>query len=208
MKISYAIPVCNEFVEIQRLITFLLENKRDEDEIVVLYDSNNGDPEVETYLRKMNVEKTLFRWASYKFEGDFAAMKNRLNSLCSGDYIFQIDADEMPNEYMMQIIPQMLEVNQEVDLMRVPRINRVEGLTEAHIQKWGWNVDEKGRVNWPDMQWRLYKNSSDIKWINKVHEQLDGFKTISHLPPQEELALHHPKTIERQEKQNEYYDTL
>ena len=77
----------------------------------------------------MNVEKTLFRWASYKFEGDFAAMKNRLNSLCSGDYIFQIDADEMPNEYMMQIIPQMLEVNQGVDLMRVPRINRVEGLT-------------------------------------------------------------------------------
>jgi hypothetical protein len=58
MKISYAVPVCNEFVEIQRLITFLLENKRDEDEIVVLYDSNNGDPEVETYLRKMNADKT------------------------------------------------------------------------------------------------------------------------------------------------------
>ena len=105
MKLSYAIPVCNEFVEIQRLITFLLKNKRDEDEIVVLFDSNNGDKEVETYLRKMNVEKTLFKWASYKFEGDFAAMKNRLNSLCSGDYIFQIDADEMPNEYMMKIIP-------------------------------------------------------------------------------------------------------
>ena len=49
----------------------------------------------------------------------------------------------------------MLEVNQGVDLMRVPRINKVEGLTEAHIQKWGWAVDSKGRVNWPDMQWRL-----------------------------------------------------
>ena len=105
MKLSYAIPVCNEFVEIQRLITFLLENKRDEDEIVVLFDSNNGDKEVETYLRKMNVSKTLFRWASFHFKGDFAAMKNRLNSLCSGDYIFQIDADEMPNEYMMKIHP-------------------------------------------------------------------------------------------------------
>ena len=137
MKISYAIPVCNEFVEIQRLLTFLLENKRNEDEIVVLYDSNNGDKEIETYLRKMNVEKSLFRWASYKFDGNFAAMKNRLNGLCSGDYIFQIDADEMPNEYMMKIIPQMLEVNQEIDLMRVPRINRVEGLTESHIQNGG-----------------------------------------------------------------------
>ena len=59
MKISYAIPVCNEFVEIQRLITFLLENKRDEDEIVVLYDSNNGDKEVEVYLRKMNADKSF-----------------------------------------------------------------------------------------------------------------------------------------------------
>jgi len=81
MTISYAIPVCNEFIEIQRLITFLLENKRQEDEIVVLYDSNNGDKEEETYLRKRNVEKTLLRWASYKFEGNFAAMKNRLISL-------------------------------------------------------------------------------------------------------------------------------
>ena len=81
MKISYAIPVCNEFVEIQRLITFLLENKRDEDEIVVLYDSNNGDPEVETYLRKMNAEKSLFNWSSFAFEGNFANMKNRLNAV-------------------------------------------------------------------------------------------------------------------------------
>ena len=208
MKLSYAIPVCNEFVEIQRLITFLLENKRDEDEIVVLYDSNNGDQEVEVYLRKMNVNSSSFLWKSYDFKGNFADMKNRLNSWCSGDYIFQIDADEMPNEYMLKIIPQMLEVNKEIDLIRVPRINKVEGLTNTHIQQWGWKVDDKDRVNWPDMQWRLYKNSSDIKWINKVHEQLDGFKTISHLPPQEELALHHPKTIERQEKQNEYYDTL
>ena len=77
----------------------------DEDEIVVLYDSNNGDKEVETYLRKMNVEKTLFRWASYAFEGNFAAMKNRLNSLCGGDYIFQIDADEMITEYMVRLLP-------------------------------------------------------------------------------------------------------
>ena len=208
MKLSYAIPVCNEFVEIQRLITFLLENKRDEDEIVVLFDSNNGDKEVETYLRKMNVSKTLFRWASFHFKGDFAAMKNRLNSLCSGDYIFQIDADEMPNEYMMKIIPQMLEVNQGIDLMRVPRINKVEGLTEAHIQKWGWNINEKGYVNWPDYQWRIWKNIPEIKWVNKVHEKLEGFLQYSPLPSQEELALYHPKDIKRQEKQNNYYEGL
>jgi hypothetical protein len=208
MKISYAIPVCNEFVEIQQLTTFLLKNKRSEDEIVVLYDSKNGDKEVENYLRKMNTEKSLFRWESYSFDGNFAAMKNRLNSLCTGDYIFQIDADEMITEYMVRILPQILAANTETDLIRVPRINRVEGLTEAHIQKWGWVVDNKGWVNWPDMQWRIYKNDPRIKWYGDVHEKIIGHATHSILPLEEEFALIHNKTIERQEKQNNYYDTL
>ena len=42
MKISYAITVCNEFIEIQTLVNFLLKHKRQEDEIVILYDINNG----------------------------------------------------------------------------------------------------------------------------------------------------------------------
>ena len=51
MKISYAITVCNESQEIQRLIPFLINNKREEDEIVVLYDSENGTKSVEDYLK-------------------------------------------------------------------------------------------------------------------------------------------------------------
>ena len=208
MKISYAIPVCNEFVEIQRLLSFLIDHKRDEDEIVVLYDSVNGDPEVETYLRTMNVEKSLFRWFSYKFDGDFATMKNRLNSACTGDYIFQIDADEMVTEYMIRLLPQILAVNTETDLIRVPRVNKVTGLTEAHVKQWGWLVDSRGRVNWPDMQWRIYRNDPRIRWHGKVHEKIIGHATHAILPLEEDLALQHIKTIERQEKQNNYYDTL
>ncbi len=208
MKISYAIPVCNEFVEIQRLISFILLNKREGDEIVVLYDSNNGDKEVEVYLRKMNVNSTTFLWKSYDFKGNFADMKNRLNGMCSGDYIFQIDADEMPNKYMMEIIPQMLKMNEGIDLIRVPRINKVEGLTEAHIKQWGWNVDNKGRVNWPDMQWRIYRNDPRIKWHGEVHEKIIGHATHAALPLEEDFALIHKKTINRQEKQNAYYSTL
>ena len=207
MKISYAIPVCNEHVEIQRLVSFLLKHKQPQDEIVVSYDSKNGSIGVESYLRKMNVETSRFLWYPYEFDGHFANLKNELTKHCSGDYIFQIDADELPDIGLMENIHGILELN-DVDVILVPRVNTVAGLTDEHIQKWGWNVNSDGWVNWPDMQWRLYKKSDDIKWINKVHEQLDGFKTISHLPPQEELALHHPKTIERQEKQNEYYDTL
>jgi hypothetical protein len=207
MKISYAITVCNEFVEIQKLLTFLIENKRDEDEIVVVWDSKNGDKMIETYLRKMNVEKTYFNWFPYEFDGHFANLKNYLTELCTGDYIYQIDADEMISEYVMKLLPQLLEHN-EVDVIRVPRINTVDGLTPEHIQKWRWMVNEKGWVNFPDYQWRIYRNTPEIQWKNAVHEVIDGYKTMSHLPADEEWCLYHHKTIERQEKQNELYDKI
>jgi hypothetical protein len=207
MKISYAITVCNEFVEIQNLLTFLLEHKRDEDEISILFDVNNGDDKVEEYLRAKSVNNE-FNWIKSNFKGHFADWKNYLTTLCSGDYIFQIDADEMPHKQLIKTLPELLEFNPQVDVMLVPRVNTVEGLTQDHITKWRWNVNEKGWVNWPDYQWRIYKNSDKIRWVNKVHERLDGFKTYAPLPETPELALYHPKTIKRQEKQNSYYDTL
>jgi len=207
MKISYAVTVKDEFLEIQTLLQKLLTLKQPQDEIVVLWDSKNGSKDIETYLRKMNVEKSLFVWHPYEFDGHFADLKNELTKHCSGDYIFQIDADEYPNQTLMDNIHAILEANN-VDVILVPRVNTVEGLTQEHIQKWGWQVNEHGWVNFPDPQWRIYKNSESIRWENKVHEKLVGYETISNLPWAEELALYHPKTIDRQERQNEYYDTL
>lgn len=206
MKISYAITVCNEFVEIQRLVNFLLQHKRFQDQIVILYDEANGDPEVENFLRTHSINGE-FAWYKEKFNRHFADWKNRLTSLCNGDYIFQIDADEMIDEYVCRLLPQVLEQNQ-VDVIRVPRINTVKGLTPEHIHKWGWYVNDQGWVNFPDYQWRIYKNTPEIKWENKVHEILTGYKTMSHLPTDKEWCLLHDKTIKKQEKQNELYDKL
>ena len=172
-----------------------------------MYDSSRECEPVEEFLRAKSVNAE-FMWHKDTFKGHFADWKNRLSELCSGDYIFQIDADEMPTEYMMKIIPQVIESN-DIDLIRVPRINTVEGLTEEHIQKWGWNVNEKGWVNYPDFQWRIYKNDPRIQWYGEVHEKIIGHSTFAHLPMEEpELALRHNKTITKQEKQNAYYDTL
>lgn len=207
MKISYAITVCNEFIEIQRLINFLLKNKRSKDEIVILYDEQNGDPEIEFYLRSHSVNNE-FNWYKGEFQNHFADWKNKLTQYCSGDYIFQIDADEIPSEYLVSILPTILESNVEIDVYLTPRINTVEGITPEHIQKWGWRVDENNWINFPDFQWRIYKNDPKIKWMNKVHEKLEGFKTYATLPTQEEFSLYHPKDIKRQEKQNNYYNNL
>jgi hypothetical protein len=191
--------------EIKRLVSFLLSNKRKEDEIVILFDEKNGTDEVFDYIESQVHGCEVF---CEKFQGHFADWKNQLTSYCTGDYIFQIDADETPNLTLIEHLPEILEMNQGVDVLLVPRVNTVEGLTQEHIQKWGWVVDDQGWVNYPDFQWRIYKNTPDIKWINKVHERLIGYKTISNLPQIEECSLYHPKTIERQEKQNNYYDTL
>ena len=207
MKISYAITVCNEFVEIQKLVNILLKEKRRQDEIVILYDSKNGDKEIEAYLRSHSVNSE-FAWYEKPFEGHYADHKNYLTQFCSGDYIFQIDADKFPHKFLISALPGILEDNPDNDVYLTPRVNTVDGLNHMHILKWKWRVNDKGWVNWPDYQWRIWKNKPEIKWVNKVHERLEGFKTYAPLPSQEELALYHPKDIKRQERQNAFYDTL
>jgi hypothetical protein len=209
MKISYAITVCNEFVEIQRLITFLRKNKRSQDEIVVLVDMTKNEPTSELlgYLHRLS-SSNYITLSEQKFNNHFADWKNALARLCKGDFIFQIDADEYPNEQLITLLPEILESNPEVDLYWIPRINTVESITPEHIQQWRWNVNEKGWVNFPDYQSRLYRKTQSITWVNKVHERIDGVQVFTHLPAEEDFCLYHPKTIERQEKQNNYYNTL
>ena len=113
----------------------------------------------------------------------------------------------MLTEYVVRTLPQVLAYNV-VDMVHVPRINTVKGLTQEHISKWRWHVDDKGRVNFPDYQTRIYKNDPSITWKGKVHEKIDGFKTMSHLPLQDEWCLIHDKDIARQEMQNELYEGL
>jgi len=207
MKISYAITVCNEFVEIQKLIPFLLKNKRPEDSVVVLYDINNGDEGVEQFLRAKSINGE-FAWVPGEFNGHFADWKNKLTSICDGDWIFQIDADEIPHEDLIKYLPEIILSNPKNEVIRVPRVNTVYGLTEEYVRQWRWNVNDKGWVNWPDFQWRIWKNHPKIKWVNKVHEVLEGYNTYSDLHEDERFALYHPKDIERQIKQNNYYNTL
>jgi len=206
MKISYAITVCNEFEEIQKLIPFLLENKREEDEIVIQQDNTNLDGAVYTYLVGQKLKDNI-KFIQFPLNKDFSQFKNNLTDNCTGDYIFQIDADEIPTTYMLDMIPEVLKHN-DVDVLKVPRINTVRGLTQEHVDEWNWNVNNQGWVNFPDFQWRVYKNDNKIKWKNPVHEVLDGYQTISYLPTNEEWCLRHDKVIEKQEQQNKLYEGL
>jgi hypothetical protein len=207
MKISYAITVADEEKEIISLITQLTEYIRREDEIVVLLDKRKSTPNILNYLHALRDNNTIILHED-TFKNNFAEWKNNLNNLCSGDYIFQIDADEIPNEWLLNYLPFILENNNEIDLYLIPRINVVVGLEEEDIAKWGWDVNEMGWVNFPDSQTRIYKNNPTIKWSGKVHERIVGYNKYSYLPLTEDYTLLHVKTIEKQRKQNEFYDGI
>ena len=202
MKVSYGLTVCNEHEEIRNLIEYLIKRIDLEDEIVVVYDKNRVTSEVMSVLEEYETE---ISYHGFNFQQNFLENKNFMNSKCTGDYIFQIDADEIPEEFLIENLKTVLESNS-VDLLITPRKNLVPGLTQEHIQKWGWNVNEKGWVNWPDAQKRIYKNTPDIKWSgHQVHGMVEGYKTFAALPFSEEWSIIHNKTLDRQEKQNERY---
>ena len=207
MTISYAIPTCNERTQLEQLLNTLFKRKREQDEIVVQCDKGNTTPSVYQVLKTFN-SYSNFKVIEFPLNSDFASFKNNLKKHCSGDWIIQVDADEMLGDILIDNIPNIIESNPHNDVYLVPRVNTVKGLTQEHIQQWGWNVNEKGWVNWPDYQWRILRNIPEINWINKVHERLDGFKTYAPLPETKELAIHHPKDIKRQEKQNKFYNYL
>ena len=205
MKISYGLTVCNEHDEIRNLIEYLVKRIDKEDEIVVVYDQNRVTDEVMEVLKMYKHEVTAH---PFNFQQNFLENKNFLNSKCSGDFIFQLDADEIPHSTLIANLKTILESNP-VDLLITPRKNLVEGLTQEHIQQWRWHVNEQGWVNWPDPQKRIYKNDSKIQWSGHiVHGMVEGYDTFAKLPMDERFCIIHNKTINRQESQNDRYHKI
>ena len=104
MKISYAIPVCNEHEELKRLLEFLHQNIEENDEIVVQCDQGNTTPEVYKVLDSFKAPvglKDPLKVIEFPLNGHFSNFKNNLKEHCTGDWIFQIDADELPHESLI-----------------------------------------------------------------------------------------------------------
>jgi glycosyltransferase involved in cell wall biosynthesis len=136
--ISVAITVCDEHKELETLLDYLQERALSPDyEIIVQIDEQNHTPEVLHAIIDRGIKHHFF-----PLNKDFAAYKNELIKHCSGEYIFQVDADEIPNTELLTMLPSILEANPDVDVYLVPRINTVNGITEEHIQKWRWRVDK------------------------------------------------------------------
>jgi len=209
MKISYGITVCHESIELKQLLKHLSNLIDETDEVLVLVDYTNTTDAVYDVIKSYRSKFQNFILLETSLNGDFSKFKNNLIENASGDYLFQIDADEIPNEFLIENIKSILNINLDIDCFYIPRVNKVNGLTPHHVEKWGWRVDEHQRINFPDPQMRLFRLNKGIKWKNKVHEVLEGQSTFSTLPyDTEDFCLYHIKSIEKQEKQNKFYETI
>ena len=203
MKLSYAICVCDESRELDELILFLKTVKDDEDEIVILVDSGKVTDSVRNVLSK---HKNILV-SEREFTGNFAEHRNYHQALCSGDYIFAIDADEMPREEFIKKLKDTIDTSN-MDLLYVPRINIIPVYTKEWLSKYKFKINENGWINWPDYQGRIYKNNGIIKWTKGLHETVDGATRVGMFPGEPSHALWHIKNIQRQEDQDTFYKSL
>lgn len=206
VSISYCITTHNEgAVYLKPLLDRLLKYLQPEDEIVIVDDFSTEQSTVDVLEEYRDRVSLYFN----SLDNDFASHKNFAKSKCTKEYIFFIDADENVHENLLITIKEILYNNPTIEMFMVPRINIVQGLTEQHVQRWNWNVNEKGFVNYPDPQTRIVVNKEEIKWENKVHERLVGHSTHTLLPFEtEDYCLLHIKDIKRQESQNDFYEKL
>ena len=203
MKISYGITVHNEAEELEKLLGKLILSIDEEDEVIICVDGDDED--VKGVIELYSIDSRVIHY-DRKLNGNFSDQKNSVIEKSTGDYIFHIDADEYPHKLLLLQIKRIIEMNDNVDLIWIPRVNTIDGMEQRHIQKWGWKVSDKNWVNYPDYQARVFRRDESIRWTRPLHEFINGCKTYAHLPPQEELSLYHPKTIEKQEKQNMFYN--
>lgn len=206
--ISYTITACNEHEELDKLLNVIRINIKEGDEIVLQLDSENTTDSVRDVVKKYQYTLPPLKVIEFPLNGDFASFKNNLIANCTKEWIFNIDADEMPSAFLLENIRDILNYNNEIELLIVPRWNIVNGITSRHIDLWKWRTDEMGRINWPDWQTRIHKNKKEIRWVNKVHERIEGFEKYAFLPEDKDYCLFHNKSIEKQESQNNFYNTI
>jgi len=209
--ISYCITVYNEIDYLTNLLNKVHDCKTNDEEVIVVQTYKNIKEKTEPFFLDLkNLIKSYpnISYHTYHFDNDFSDLKNYLNSFANRPYIFNLDADEdFPSEGFV-LIRQLINNRPEYDLFFLPRINTVEGHTIEDIKQYNWVVNDKGWINWPDFQPRLYKNSPSIKWQGKIHESIVGHSKLGAVEPIADAAIIHRKDIDRQRKQNALYDHI
>jgi len=207
MKISYALLCHNETESLEKLLDSLIVPRQYEYEIIIVHDV--GEEATTNILKRYEESCNLIKVFTRSLNNHYSDQKNFMTEQCTGDWIINPDADEIFPEYVLENIHLIIEQS-DTECIWLPRINIVEGMTAELAPRFGQRLDERGWINWPDPQNRIYLNDYPrIHWEKPVHERVVGYKTHSPLPFDVELAEHmaikHIKTLDTQVKQNQKY---
>ena len=206
--ISYLVTTKNTGSELKILLDRLYKYGQN-NECVILDDYSDDTNTLQVLDNVTN--NSFFKVYKHKLDRNYSEHKNYGKNQCQGKYIFQIDDDEMPSETLLDCLTELIELNNDVDLFWIPRINDFKGVNPENSKQWGWRLssyEDRLIVNWPDLQGRLFKNVPYIEWKRRLHEKVEGAKTYVYLPASYEFALHHNKTIEKQIQTNIKYNKL
>lgn len=204
--ISYLVSCKDEGNQLLLLLQQLQKYKNN-NECIILNDFTTDSNTLKILDDIKNDE--FFKVYTHALDNNYSAHKNYGKSFCSGEYIFQLDADELPCDTLMENITAILKTNPNIDLFWIPRINDFIGVNETHAMKWGWrlsNYENRKIVNFPDYQCRLFKHLPELRWERPLHEKIEGAKITTKLPPEYDLSIHHNKTIEKQVATNLRYN--
>ena len=216
MKLSYAIIVCNESKDLYALVSFLKSVKDPEDEINILLDTLHTTESMRSVLEHFKDDIVL---NERDFCGNFSDHRNFHLKKCTGDYIFVVDADEMPKEKLIIGLKDAIRESG-ADMIAIPRVNIHPGFTKEWLDKYKFNVNEMDWINWPDYQGRIFKNDPEkIYYGNKLHENVVGLEKPVSLQADPTLALWHIKSVHKQDNRwedgdykspdgKDFYDTL
>lgn len=150
MKISTIIITKNANKHLEKTI---ISVKDVVDEITVV-DTGSTDNTVKLAKKyTKNVYKVTF-------EDDFSIVRNYALSRSLGEWILVLDADEVVSPAMRKIIPELIQ----------------HRTYDGYWFRRRWYVDAhrylKYGLFYPDFQLRLFRNSTAIKYQNRVHEEV------------------------------------
>ena len=244
--VCFCITVCNEHIELDKLLTQLSIIDDVQYQVIVQGDTGNVTSEVMSVVNHHAESFGYFQYIEYPLNCNFSEFKNNLFQYAESEWIFQLDADEYIAEDMLIHIDELLDNDPTMDAYHISRINTVEGITLNEIDAWKWNIGRLPNyttrcnigdmttshynlirscgfiykdsteelihydtpvINWPDHQCRLYRNKPEIRWENKVHEQLKGFSKYGFITDPA-WSIVHKKSLHKQIQQNEFYQTL
>ena len=206
MKLSYLITTHNEDITLEKLFSKLKYELTNNHEIVVLDDFSENPATLSIFDKYINNDTITLH--KRKLDRHYGEHKNYGIELCKGSFIFQLDGDEYPTDLLCTYIDLVLDQNKESEVMWLPRINKFYGVTEEHAAQWGWDIKYKNYVNFPDYQSRIFMNKPHIRYQRRLHEKVEGYRSHTFIPPQEDYAIIHEKSIEKQVYTNWKYNQM